>query len=108
MRWAGTRETVMARDTFHQGDWVVYRRHKNARRPGPRAQQLRPSSKGDTYQYVVEKIWVVADVLANGKVQCRTRRGKTRVVDADDPQLRRASFWDRIRYRGRFMEISRA
>jgi hypothetical protein len=90
---------------FRNGDWVVYRRLKVTTSPGPRAQAVDASAHGDDYIYFVDKFWVVADVLADHKLLLKTRRGKTHVVDDNDSNLRRASLWERIRYRGRFLEL---
>jgi len=44
-------------------------------------------------------------VEAEGRLLLRTRRGKTHVVEPNDPNLRHATFWDRVRYRKRFAEL---
>ena len=84
------------------GDYVVYRKTKFSRRPGPRAVNVRPATNGDSYNYVVDKFWVVQRV-DDGTVTLRTPRGKTHTVRSDDPLLRRANFWERWRYRDRFV-----
>jgi hypothetical protein len=90
---------------FKAGDLVVYRRRKNTTHPGRRAQDVEASPHGDLYQYFVEKSWVVERVEADGSLLLKTRRGKTHVVEPDDPNLRHATFWDRLRYRKRFAEL---
>lgn len=87
---------------FRPGDYVIYRKTKFSRRPGPRATNVRPSSKGDSYAYVVDKYWVVQYVSDDGQITLVTRRGKTHTVSADDPALRRANLWERWRHRDRF------
>jgi len=57
----------MLRAKLKPGDVVVYRKHKHTTHPGPRARQVDPSSKGDYYTYVVDKFWVVGQVLGNGR-----------------------------------------
>jgi hypothetical protein len=95
----------MSRRAFQKGDRVVFRKSKFTPHPGPRAQDIRPAANGDDYCYVVDKFWVVADVMADGKLVLQTRRGKTHLVDADDPNLRHATLWDRIRHRTHFNQL---
>ena len=92
---------------FQRGEPVIYRLTKSSMKPGPRAQKVAPAPQGDTYSYLVEKFWVVRDVLSDGRVVLATRRGKEHVIDADDPNLRRARWWERIVYRSRFPGIER-
>lgn len=87
------------------GDWVIYRKQKISNSPGERAIDVRPSSGGDLYQYMVDKFWVVLDVTEDGKVVLRTRRGKQHTVEGDDPRLRTPRFWERWWYRDRFTAI---
>ena len=84
------------------GDWVIYRLTKYSTHPGPRAKGVRPQPAGDDYSYVVDKFWVVADVEEDGRLRLRTRKGKERVVDAKDRNLRSPRLWERVIYRSRF------
>ena len=90
---------------FKAGDWVIYRKLKFSPAPGPRARSISPSPNGDIYSYVVANFWIVQDVLPDGRLQLRTRRGKVHQVAASDPNLRRVSWWNRWFYRQRFQEI---
>jgi hypothetical protein len=90
---------------YHRGEPVIYRLTKSSIRPGPRAQKVAPAPQGDSYSYLVEKFWVVRDVLPDGRVVLATRRGKEHVVPADDPNLRHARWWERLVYRGRFPQF---
>ena len=90
---------------FKPGDCVVFRRRKHTTRPGRRAQDVEATAHGDLYSYFVEKPWIVASVQDDGKLLVKTRRGKTHLVDPNDPNLRHASLWDRLRYRTRFAEL---
>ena len=90
---------------FKQGDPVVYRMPKFSTRPGPRAQDVSPSPQGELYTYEVDKFWVVADLKPDGKVLLRTRRGKEHLIEADNPRLRHANWWERLVYRGRFPQF---
>ena len=95
----------MKRHTYKPGDPVVYRVNKNTPRPGPRAEQINPAPRGETYQYQVDKLWVVAEVLDNGDLLLRTRRGKSHRLDAANANLRHATWWERIKYTGRFPRL---
>jgi hypothetical protein len=95
----------MWRRPFKPGDLVVFRRRKHTTHPGRRAQDVEASAHGDYYNYFIDKFWIVVDELADGKLRLQTRRGKVHVVSADDPNLRHATLWDRIRYRTRFMQL---
>ena len=97
----------MIRPNFMPGDWVVYRKSKIGSQPGPYAQQVHPSSKGEQYSYVVEKYWIVDQVLASGQLLVRSRRGKAHLIDSDDPGLRHAGFLRRWMHRDRYMIIER-
>jgi hypothetical protein len=44
--------------------------------------------------------------MADGKLLLKTRRGKTHVIAANDPNLRHATLWDRIRYRAHFHQLA--
>lgn len=87
---------------FHVGDRVIYRMRKYTTHPGPRARNVAPAPHGDFYDYEVDKFWVVAEQLNDGRLLLRTRRGKEHVVPLDDPKLRRAQLWERWLYRQRF------
>lgn len=92
---------------FKAGDWVVYRKTKQGPAPGPRARHVTASHKGDNYGYTVDKYWVVEDLLADGTVLLKTRRGKQNRLDSDDPALRKAGLLTRWMYRSRFLDIER-
>jgi len=79
---------------FRPGDRVVYRKRKYSSRPGPRAGEIQPAARGEDYTYHVDKFWTVLAVQPDGKIRIRTRRGKERLLEPDDPSLRKASFWE--------------
>jgi hypothetical protein len=95
----------MSRPLFEKGDWVVYCKAKCTTHPGPRARDIHAAANGDSYFYSVEKCWLVERVLADGNLLLRTRRGKNHVIARDDPKLRIATLWDRIRYRTQFKQL---
>lgn len=88
--------------TYNPGDPVVFRKSKASARPGPRAKAVAPSPAGELYSYLVDKYWLVVASQPDGKVTVRTRTGKTHIVDAGNPNLRRARWWERILFRRRF------
>ena len=90
---------------FRRGDRVVYRMPKCSPRPGPRAQQVEPTPRGELYVYEVEKFWLVLGEGPGGTVELLTRMGKRHRVAAADPRLRRARWWELWLYRGRFPEL---
>lgn len=93
---------------FKPGDLVVFRRRKHTPHPGRRAQDIEATPHGELYSYFVEKSWIVERIEPDGRLLLRTRRGKTHLVDPADPDLRRATLWDRLRYRRRFAELRSA
>lgn len=94
------------RNGFKAGDRIIYRMRKHTSRPGPRARAIDPERQGNYYTYEVEKFWVVDEVNEDGTVLAVTRRGKKHVIDPSDPQVRRASWWERLRWAGRFPDRS--
>lgn len=87
------------------GDWVIYRKQKSSASPGPRAEKIVPASNGEDYTYMVQKYWVVREVLDDGRLCLATRRGKQHVVAPDDPCLRRARWWERWLLAARFRAV---
>ena len=96
----------MRSTNLRAGDWVIYRKQKTSASPGPRAENVIPASSGEDYAYIVEKYWVVQEVLEDGRLRLRTRRGKQHVVAADDVRLRRARWWERWVLAGRFPALT--
>ena len=91
--------------SYQPGDPVIYRMPKVSTRPGPRAQDASASPQGELYTYEVDKFWIVADLKPEGKVLLRTRRGKEHVIEADNPRLRHAHWWEKWLYRRRFPQL---
>ena len=92
------------RNEWSPGDWVVYRKSKRSTSPGPRADHVVPSPKGESYTYVVDKFWVVESVLPEGRLLLRTAKGKSHVIPTSDPSLRKPTFLQRLLWRSRFHE----
>jgi len=96
------------KDNWKRGDWAVYRKSKQGANPGRRAAQVIASSKGETYRYVVDKFWVVDDVLSDGRLRLVTARGKVHTIDVDDPNLRRPGIFQRLLWRDRFVQVEQS
>ncbi len=90
---------------LQSGDRVVYRKQKSSVSPGPRAKAVYASPKGEAYHYVVDKYWVVQQVFDDGTVEVRTRQGKLHRIDATDPRLRPAKWWEKLLYSNRFPSL---
>ncbi|MEW4487058.1 hypothetical protein AB1L42_03205 [Thalassoglobus sp. JC818] len=90
---------------FQTGDWVIYHKTKWSSHPGPRARDIKPSPGGDQYVYCIDKFWVVDEVQSDGSIVLITRTGKRHIVDSDVPNLRRATWIDRLRFRSRFQAV---
>ncbi len=99
------RVLVLQNHRYQSGDLVVYTLTKQSPHPGPRARSVHPAQLGEDYSYVVDKFWMVAKILDNGDLLIVTRKGKQRVVNANDPLLRKANWWQRFRHRGRFPTV---
>lgn len=93
---------MVSQGTFQVGDLAVYCAIKHSCKPGVRAKNVSPAPRGETYTYRVDKYWVVDEVQNDGTVVLRTRRGKTRAISVSDPNLRRASLWEKFVIRHRF------
>ena len=105
-REAGSaRSQAAAGHSFSPGDWVIYRKPKASKAPGPRARGVAPARFGEDYRYYVEKFWVVVGFEENGQLRVRTRRGKQHVLAPGDLNLRRARWWERLVYRNRFRDV---
>jgi hypothetical protein len=90
---------------FVPGEPVVYCKVKYSNCPGPRAHDIGPAPKGETYAYLVDKYWVVVRMVGDAQVLLRTRRGKEHMVEVACPSLRRATWWEKLFYRHRFPQL---
>jgi hypothetical protein len=59
-----------------------------------------------TASYEVDKFWRIIAVEADRKIVVCTRRGKQLELIAEDPALRRLSWWERLLYWRRLPEIA--
>jgi hypothetical protein len=90
---------------FKVGDPIVYHKPKSSFRPGPRARQVYPLQHGEAYHYVVDKFWKVAKVNENGTLEVVTRTGKKHLIEASDPNIRKARLFRQFIYRKRFPKL---
>jgi hypothetical protein len=93
---------------YKTGDRVVYTATKHSAHPGPRAEAVQPEQHGEGYWYDVKKYWLVVHVAADGSLTVITRRGKERSIDASDPRLRPARWWEALFLRDRFPRLATA
>ena len=94
-------KTMMMNPKWKAGDWAVYRKSKRSTTPGPRATSVKACRKGENYTYIVDKFWIVDSTLPGGRLMLRTARGKTHIIDANDPNLRKPGWLRRLLWRGR-------
>ena len=90
---------------FRRNDWVIFRTTKHSTHPGRRAQSVFPAEKGEGYTYCVDKFWIVDDIQQKAEstqIVLRTRRGKERIVEIDDPRLRQANWYEKLMFGHRF------
>lgn len=98
----------MGTQNWKIGDWVIYRKSKRSTSPGPRAQGILPAKSGDSYNYTVDKYWVVTSIQNDGRLVVTTLRGKQHVLTTDDAALRKPFFWERLLHRRRFQDVERS
>ena len=91
---------------YKSGDPVIYLAAKYSSHPGPRAEDLSPERGGEGYSYTVKKFWTVLASREDGRLALLTRRGKTRIVDGRDPNLRLANWWERLFFANRFPQLA--
>ncbi len=95
----------MRSSDWSAGDWVIYRKPKRSAAPGPRARNVMPATSGESYSYMVDKYWVVKELLGDDHLLLQTRRGKQHEVAVDDPCLRKPRLWERWLLRNRFRAV---
>jgi len=82
-------------ETYHIGDHVVYRTVKHSNHPGPRAEDIWASPRGEGYTYAVKKLWTVISVSGN-KVEVITNRGKHHFLDVSDPSMHKVGIIENL------------
>ena len=86
-------------------DLVVYTKQKHSVSPGPRAREVDAATRGESYSYTVDKFWVIKQLIEDGQLLLITRTGKQHAIHQNDPNLRKATLWERWYYRQRYREI---
>jgi len=81
---------------------VVHRSQIHSTSPAPNAKGVYAAPHGDDYSYYVEEYVKVVAVLPEGKLIVCTRYGTQRALCAEDPMLRRATWWERLLFRKLF------
>ena len=90
---------------FKRGDLLIYKKQKHSDHPGPRAHNTAASVQDGVFSYVVDKYWIVVEVYDDGTLEAQTRTGKRHRISADDPNLRLATWWQRIWHRSRYPQL---
>lgn len=94
----------MRTEPFQRGDPVIFTKTKFSVHPGPRAEDITPSTHGESYSYLVKKFWTVLE-REEERILVQTRNGKRHWINLDDPALRAPTWWEMIRFRDRFPVI---
>jgi membrane protein implicated in regulation of membrane protease activity len=93
---------VRDRGELEPGDHVIYHKLKFSDHPGQRAEQVQPAAHGEGYSYIVRKPWTVVDTEDGETVEVVTPGGKHHVLEAGDPNLRRAGWLESLAMRVRW------
>ncbi len=88
-----------------RGDLLIYKKQKQSRKPGPRAHSVAAAVQNGLFSYVVDKFWIVEEIHEDGTLEVRTPRGKRHKLDPDDPNVRRATWWQRLRHRSLYRKL---
>jgi hypothetical protein len=81
---------------FRKGDRIIYHKNKVSAHPTPRARDVHPAARGDDYHYVVDKYWIVTDIIDEQTIEAMTRTGKRHRLSVEDPRLRKAGLISRL------------
>ncbi len=85
---------------------IVYRMAESSTRlPGPEARDVHPAERGDLY-YLIKKYWRVEQVLQDGSIVAVTPLMEHHCLRRDDPNLRRANLFERLRHGARFPRLA--
>lgn len=90
---------------FKRGDVLIYKKQKQSIRPGPRAHSVAAAVQDGVFSYVVDKLWIVGKICEDGTLEVHARGGKCHKLFADDPNLRRLNWWQRIWYRSSYEDL---
>ena len=87
---------------FRPGAPIIYRVQETSNHPVHDATEVYPAERGECYYYVTNKYWRVEEVLQDGWIVARTPLMEQHYLRRDDPNLRKASVVERLRYAARF------
>lgn len=90
------------RGKFHTGAPIVYRVVETSTCPGPEARDIHPAERGELYYYLTHKYWRVEQVRQDGWIVALTPLMEHHYLRRDDPNLRKANLFERLRYAARF------
>lgn len=96
----------LLRGRLHPGVPIVYRMVESSTRPGPEARDIHPAERGDLYYYLITKYWRVEEVLQDGWIVAITPLMEHIYLRRDDPNLRKANLFERLRYGARFPNLA--
>jgi hypothetical protein len=81
---------------------VIYQATETSTCPTNEAYDVHPAEHGDYYYYLTNKYWRVEEVRPDGWIVARSALMEHHYLRRDDPNLRKANFFERLRYGGRF------
>lgn len=81
---------------------VIYQVTETSTCPTDEAYDVYPAEHGDYYYYLTNKYWRVEEVRPDGWIVARSALMEHHYLRRDDPNLRKASLLERLRYGGRF------
>jgi len=84
------------------GSPVVYQVAETSTCPTSEAYDVHPAEHGDYYYYLTNRYWRVEEVRPDGWIVARSALMEHHYLRGDDPNLRKASLLERLRYGGRF------
>jgi hypothetical protein len=90
------------RGRFHTGAPIVYRVVETSTCPGPEARDIHPAERGELYYYLTHKYWRVEEVRQDGWIVALTPLMEHYYLRREDPNLRKANLFERLRYAARF------
>ncbi len=96
---------LLWRRKFQAGSRIIYRVVEASDHPGPEARDVRPSEQGELYYYQTMKYWRVEEVLEDGWLVALTPHMQRQYLRWNDPNLRKASPLERIRFAARFPQM---
>lgn len=84
------------------GEFIVFSKCKTSSHPSPRAKAIHPAQHGESYSYIIDKLWKVVQVVDDETIEVETRRGKRHRLNKNTPLVRKAGLLHQLVYRHRF------